>query len=104
MCLIQRGGIGDPLAPLFARKRINDQMGGTDQASFHGRRRLDGEERIHESLIDATAKLGQGCGQHKVRLGELSLVLAQATGIHDSKVGAQTLADILIGSAQFMLE
>ena len=34
----------------------------------------------------------------------IDLILLEATGIHDSKVRAQALADILIGGTQFMLE
>src|SRR2546428_14173194 len=34
----------------------------------------------------------------------IDLIVSEATGIHDGKVGAQALADILIGGAEFMLE
>src|SRR6266849_3040286 len=34
----------------------------------------------------------------------IALRVPEDTGIHDGKVGAQALADILIGGAQFMLE
>jgi hypothetical protein len=37
-------------------------------------------------------------------LSGIDLRVAEATGIHDGKVGAQAMADILIGGAQFMLE
>src|SRR2546428_7777570 len=34
----------------------------------------------------------------------IDLIVSEATGIHDGKVGAQAMADILIGGAQLMLE
>src|SRR5712691_2858780 len=34
----------------------------------------------------------------------IDLVVPEATGIHDGKVGPQAMADILIGGPQFMLE
>ena len=37
-------------------------------------------------------------------LGGIDLILAEATGIHDGKVGTQALADILVGGPQLMLE
>ena len=104
MRFIQRGGIGDPLAALFTRKGIDDEMGRADQTFLHGGRGLDGDQLIHERLVNAAAKLAEGLGQHKVGLGGIDLVLPEATGVHDGKVGAQAVADILIGGAQFMLE
>ena len=104
MCFIQRRGIGDPLTPLFTRKGIDDAMRRADQALLHGGSGLDGNELIHEGLVHAAAKLAEGLGQDKVSLGRIDLVVSEATGIHDSKVGAQALADILIGGTQFMLE
>jgi hypothetical protein len=35
-------------------------------------------------------------------LSGIDLIVSQATGIHDGKVGAQAMADILIGGTQFM--
>lgn len=75
MRLIQRGGIGDPLAALFTREGINDEMGGTDKALLHRGRCLDGDQLIHERGIDAATKLAEGLGQHKVHLRARSLVL-----------------------------
>ena len=54
---IQRGGIGDPLAPLLSEEGINDEMGGADEACFHRGCSLDGDEGIHECLINAATKL-----------------------------------------------
>src|SRR6266566_9702879 len=34
----------------------------------------------------------------------MDLIVSEATGLHDGKVGAKALADIRIGGAQFMLE
>jgi hypothetical protein len=39
-----------------------------------------------------------------VGLRGIDLIVSEATGIHDGKVGAKAMADILIGGAQFMLE
>ena len=104
LCFIQRRGIGDPLTPLFTRKGIDDEMRRADQALLHGGSGLDGNELIHEGLVKAAAKLTESLRKHKVGLRGIDLILAEATGIHDSKVGAQALADILIGGTQFMLE
>jgi hypothetical protein len=63
---IQRGGIGDPLTPLFTRKGIDDEMRRTDKALVHGGSGLDGNELIYEGLINTAAKLAEGLGQDKV--------------------------------------
>jgi len=102
--VIQRGGVGDPLTALFTRKRIDDEMSGADQSLLHGCSGLDGDEFVHEGLVNATAKLAQGGRQHKVDLRRIDAVLPQATGLHDGEVRAQTTADLLIGGPQFMLE
>jgi len=101
---IPYGGIGDPLAALLTREGIDDKMRGADQALLHRRGGLEGNELIHEGLINATAKLAESLGQDKVGLRRIDLVVSEATGIHDGKVGPQALADILIGGTQFMLE
>lgn len=88
MGFIQCGGIGAPLAALLAGKRVDDEMRWTDQTFFHRRGGLDGAQCIHERFVDAAAQLAEGLGQHKVSLGGIDLVLAEATGIHDGKVGA----------------
>jgi len=46
LSLIQGGGIGDPLAPLFTREGVDDEMGGADQTFFHRRRRLDSDQQF----------------------------------------------------------
>src|SRR5262245_38953255 len=76
----------------------------TDQPFVHGGGSLHGEEFIHERFVNATTKLAQRLGQHKVGLRGIDLILAEAAGIHDGKVRAQAMTDILIGGAQFMLE
>ena len=104
MCFIQRGGIGDTLTPLFTRKGIDDEMRRTDQALVHGGGGLDGNEGIRKGLVYAAAKLTEGLGQYKVDLGRIDLIVSEATGIHDGKVGPQSMTDRLIGGTQFMLQ
>src|SRR5262249_12290230 len=94
--LVQRGSIGDPVAALFRGKGINAMMGRADQPCLHRGRRLDGNECIHEGRVDAAAKLTEGLGEDKVGLRRIDLVVAQTTGVHDRKIGAQALADIFI--------
>ena len=65
---------------------------------------MDGDQLIHKRLVNATAKLAQGLGKHKVGLTGIGLVLSQVAGIHHGKVRAQAVADGLIGSAHFMFE
>lgn len=99
MCFIQRGGIGDALAALFTRKGIDDEMGRVDQPFLHGSSGLDGNQLIHEGLVNAAAKLAEGLGQHKVGLRGIDLIVPETTGIHDRKVGAEAMADIFIRGA-----
>ena len=96
MRLIQRGGIGDPLAALLTREGIDDERCRADQARFHGGCGLDGDELIHERLVDAATKLAEGLREHKVHLRARGLVLTQATGVQHGKVRAQAVADVLI--------
>jgi hypothetical protein len=79
-------------------------MRGADQPCVHRSRSLDGKEFIHEGLVNATAKLTEGLGQDKVGWRGISLVVLEATGIHDGKVRPPTMADILLGGPPFMLE
>src|SRR5512145_2169873 len=79
-------------------------MSRADKALLHGSSRLDGNGLIYEGLVHAAAKLAEGLGQDKVGLRGLDLVVLEAAGIHDGKVGPQALADIFIGGTQFMLE
>ena len=102
--LIQGGGIGDPLAPLCTREGVDDEMGWADKTFVHRRRRLESDQLIHEGFVHAAAKLAERLGSHKVGLRGIDLIVSEATGIHDGKVGAKAMADILIGGAQFMLE
>ncbi len=104
MRLIQRGGIGNPLAPLFTREGVDDEMGGTDQTGFHRGRSLDSDELIHQSLVNTATKLTERLGEDKVSLRARRLVLLEATGVHHGKVRAEAVADGLIGSAHFMFE
>ena len=77
---------------------------GLTRPCFHGGRGLDGDEFIHECLVDAAPKLAEGLGEYKMRLRARGLVLPQATGVHHGKVRAQAVADILIRPAQFVFE
>jgi hypothetical protein len=98
------GRIRDALAALFTRKGIDDEMRWTDQSLVHSGRRLNGDELVREGFVNAATKLAERLRQHKVGLGGIDLILAEATGIHDGKVGPQAMADILVGGTQFMLE
>jgi hypothetical protein len=102
--LVQCGGIGDALAALFTRKGIDDEMGRADQTCVHCGRRLHGNQCIHERFVDMTTKLTERLWQDTVSLRARRLVLLEATGVHHRKVGPQAVANILIGSAQFMFE
>ena len=77
MCLLQGGGIDDPLAPLCTRKGIDDEMGGAHKTFFHRGRRLDGDELIHQRLVDAPPKLTKRLGEDKVYLRVRRLVFPQ---------------------------
>jgi hypothetical protein len=79
-------------------------MGWADEACLHSGRSLNGDQLIHECLVNAAAKLAEGFGQNKMDLRGIDLIVSEATGIHDGKVRAQAMADLLIGGAQFMLE
>ena len=59
---IQRGGIRDPLTPLFTRKGIDDEMRRTDKSLFHSGGGWDSDQRIHEGLVNAAAKLAERLG------------------------------------------
>jgi len=76
----------------------------TDEARIHGGSRLDGNELIHEALVNAAAKLAEGLGQDKVGLRRIALGVSEATGIHAGTVGPHAMAAILIGGPQCMLE
>jgi hypothetical protein len=62
LSLIQRGGVGDPWAALFTREGIDDEMGGADEPCFHRGCSLDGDEGIHELLVNAATQLTEGLG------------------------------------------
>lgn len=96
MSFIQRRGVGDALRALFTWKRIDDQMSRTNQPLIHGGGGLDGDEVVHEGLINATAKFAQGGGQHKVGLRRVDAIRSQTTSIHDGEVSAKAVADIVI--------
>ena len=76
----------------------------TDQPLVHSSGRLNGDEFIHEGFVNAATKLAERLRQHKVGLGGIDLILAEATSIHDRKVSTQAMADILVGGTQLMLE
>jgi hypothetical protein len=96
LSLIQGGGIGDPLAPLCTRKGLDDEMSRADEPCFHRSCRLDGQQLLHEPLVNTAAALTKGLGQPKGLLGAIGLVLTQATRVHHGKVRTQAVADGLI--------
>src|SRR5688572_684386 len=57
LSFIEGGGIGDALRALFTRKRIDDEMRRADEPLLHGGGSLDGDELVHERLVNASAKL-----------------------------------------------
>jgi hypothetical protein len=71
-------------------------VGWADQSFLHGGSGLNGAQLLHEGFVNTTAKLAEGFGQDKVGLRRIDLVLAEATGRHDGKVGAQAMANILL--------
>ena len=93
MSLVEGSGIGDPLTALLAGKRINDQVGRADEAFVHSGSGLDGQQFVHQSFVNAAAKLGQDFGQHKVLLRAVQLDGLDTTSVHDGKVGAQAVTD-----------
>ena len=103
MSLIQRCGIGDALAALLTRKGSDDEMGRADETCIHGGG-LDGHELIPQRFVDTAATLAQRLGEHKVRLRRIDRIVSEATGIHDGKVGPQSMTDRLIGGTQCMLQ
>jgi hypothetical protein len=94
--LLPRGGIGDPLAAWLTREGSDDEMGRADQARCHGGCGLEGDELIHERLVDAATKLAEGLREHTGHVRARGLVLTQATGVQHGKVRAQAVADVLI--------
>lgn len=104
MCLVERGRIGDPLAALFSGEGIDKEMGRTDESLGHRGHCLDGQQFLHQSRVNTAPELCQHFGQHKVGLGRVGLHLCNATGVHDGKVGPQTVANLFVGSAQLMFE
>jgi hypothetical protein len=79
-------------------------MGWADQALLQRGRSLHGEQRIHECLVNAAAKLTESFGEDKVPLRRIALGVSEATGVHDGKIGPQAMADSLIGGPEFMRE
>ena len=104
MCLVQGGRLRDALAALFRGKGIDEEMRGADQALVHSRSGLEGQQLIHQGVVQTTAKLRQGFGQDKVLLRTIELHFVEATRIHDCHVGTQPLADGFIRSAHFVFE
>jgi len=101
---IERRGIGNALRALFTWKGIDDEVRRADQSLVHGPSGLEGDERIHEGLVKAAAKLAERGGEHEMGLRRIEVVLPQATRVHDREVGAQPVTDRLIGGTQLMLE
>jgi len=88
LSLVQRGGIGNALAPLCHRASIAEAVRRADEPLLHGRGGLDGKQFIQQGCSNTLAKLGERCRQPKMFLGAVPLHRLDATGVHDSKVGA----------------
>jgi hypothetical protein len=58
----------DALAALLRGKRVDEQMGRTDQALFHGCSRLKSEQLIPQRGIEALAELRQRLEQDNMSL------------------------------------
>jgi hypothetical protein len=97
-------GIRDALATLLSWERIDEDMGWAHEPLIHGGSGLNGEEFLHEALIEASPKRAEGFGIDKIGLITLGLDLADASGIHDGKIGAKSVADRLIRTGEFMFE
>ena len=104
MRLLQRCGIGDALTALLTRQGLDDEMGRADETFIHGGGGLDGHALIQKRFVDTAAKRAPRLGEHKVRLRRIDLIVSEATGIHDGKVGPQSMTDRLIGGPQCMLQ
>jgi hypothetical protein len=100
--LVQRIGIGNPLAALCSRKRIDEEVRRTDQPLVHGCGSLKGQQLIDQGLVKTAAKLDQRCGQHKVGLRAVELDVCDATGIHPRHVGTQPFAEGFCRGAHFV--
>lgn len=102
MRLLQGGGLGDPWAPWCTREGVDDERDWADQTFGHRRRRLESAQLLHAGLVHAAATRAARLGSPNVGLRGIDLRVSEATGIHDGNVGAQAMADILIGGAQVM--
>ena len=88
MSLVKRVGIVNALAALLGGEGIDQKMSRADEPLVHGRSGLDGDQFIHQGLVNAATKAGQGWGQDKMSLAAVRLYLRDATGIHDGEIGA----------------
>ena len=104
MSLVESRSIGDPLAALFNRKGIDEEVRRADQPLLHSGRRLDGQQFVHQDFIKALAKLGQGFGQDKMLRSAVPLDSFDATGVHDGQVRAPAVTDGVVGSAYLRFE
>jgi hypothetical protein len=101
---MQRRRISDALTALFTGEGVDHEMGGADSPLLHGSSGLDGEEFLHQGVIDTAAKPGQRLRQDKMGLCAVGLDRSKATSVHDRKIGAQAMANLFIRSAQFVFE
>ena len=65
MGLVEGRGIGHALRTLLRGEGIDQQMRRADQSLRHGGSGLNGDQRVHQVLIDAATKLDQGFRQDK---------------------------------------
>jgi hypothetical protein len=102
--LVEGGGIGDALAPLFRRKSIDEEVRRADKPFVHRGSGLDCQQFVHQGFVNALAKLGQNFGQHKMLLPAVPLDDLNTTGVHDGKVGAQAVTDLFVRGAHLVFE
>jgi hypothetical protein len=101
---VERGGIGDALAALVHRKGLDEEVRRADQPLLHGSRDVDGEQFVHQGCIKTLAKLDQRFGPHNMLLRAVPLDSLNATGVHDSKVGAQAVTEVFVRGAHRVFE
>jgi hypothetical protein len=84
------------------RHGLDDERSRPDKALLQGGSGWDSQALIQAGLVHAAAKRAAGLGPSQVGWSRLDVVVSEATGLQDSKVGPQALADILIGGTPCM--
>ena len=94
----------DPLASLRTGKRIDHHVCGADETCLHRRRGLDGEEFMHQGLINAAAKLGEDFRQDEMPLESIDMDVGNPAYIHHGQIGPQPAANLLIRTLPFVFQ